>query len=55
MSDFSEYSLERLRQTIGLYTNKLIEVELDESPDLKKIETIESKLAKLDSALKERT
>ena len=44
MSDFSKYSLERIRQTIGIYTNKLLEIELDESPDLNKIETIESKL-----------
>ena len=55
MSDFSKYSLERIRKTIDIYTNKLLEVELDESPDLKKIETIESKLELLDSALKERT
>ena len=55
MSDFSKYSLERIRKTIDIYTNKLLEVKLDESPDLKKIETIESKLELLDSALKERT
>ena len=55
MSDFSKYSLERIRKTIDIYTNKLLEVELDESPDLKQIETIESKLELLDSALKERT
>ena len=55
MSDFSKYSLERIRKTIDIYTNKLLEVELDESPDLKKIETIESELELLDSALKEKT
>ena len=54
MSDFSNFSLSRLNKTIELYTNKMIELELDDNPDQGKIKTIADKLDKLDLALKEK-
>ena len=38
MSDFSKYSLERIRKTVDIYTNKLLEMKLDESPNQAKIQ-----------------
>ena len=55
MSDFSEYSLQRLTKTIDIYTGKLLELELEDSPNQVKIETIEKKLGQMDLALKEKT
>ena len=55
MSDFSKFSLERLKGTIDILTNKLWELKLDESPNQTKIQTIEVELEQMDQALKERT
>ena len=55
MSDFSKFSLERLKGTIDIYTNKLLEMKLDESPNQTKIQTIADELDQMDQALKERT
>ena len=55
MSDYSKFSLERLKGTIEILTNKLWELKLDESPNQTKIQTIESELEQMDQALKERT
>ena len=38
MSDFPKSSLERLKGTIDIYTNKLLEMKLDESPNQAKIQ-----------------
>ena len=38
MSDFSKFSRERLKGTIDIYTNKLLEMKLDESPNQAKIQ-----------------
>ena len=38
MSDFSKFPLERLKGTIDIYTNKLLEMKLDESPNQAKIQ-----------------
>ena len=55
MSEFSNFSLSRLNKTIELYTNKLIELKLDDNPIEAKIKTIADELDQLDLALKEKT
>ncbi len=55
MSDYSKFSLERLKGTIDILTNKLWEIKLDENPDLGKVDKISEELDQMDLALKERT
>ena len=55
MSDFSKYSLQRLTKTIDTYTGKLLELELEDSPNQVQIQTIEQKLDQMDLDLKEKT
>ena len=55
MSEFSNYSRSRLDKTIELYTQKLIELKLEDSPNKAKIKTIEDELDQMDLALKEIT
>ena len=38
MSDCSKFSLDCLKGTIDIYTNKLLEMKLDESPNQAKIQ-----------------
>ena len=55
MSEFSNYSLSRLNVTIELYTKKVIELKLEDSPNKAKIKTIEDELDQIDLAQKEKT
>ena len=50
MSDFSKMSLDTLNQTIVIYTNKLMELELDDTPNQDKIQTMVEKLALMEKA-----
>ena len=54
MGDFKNYPISGLKQTIELYTNKMIELELADDPDQEKIETIATKLDALNLTLKEK-
>ena len=55
MSDYSKFSLDRLKGAIDIYENKLLEMKLDESPNQTKIQAIADELDQMDQALKERT
>ena len=55
MSDYSKWSIDRLKGNIDILTNKLWEFKLDESPNQSKIQTVTDELDLLDQALKEKT
>jgi len=55
MSEFNKFSLQRLTKTIDIYTSKLLELELEDSPNQVQIQTIERKLDQMDLALKEKS
>ena len=55
MSDYSKWSIDRLKGNIDILTNKLWEFKLDESPNQSKIQIVTDELDLLDQALKEKT
>ena len=53
--DYSKHSVLLLNKTIDLCNAKLLELELEDTPNQDKIQLVQSKLAAVDQALKEKT